>query len=175
MANLCPMGKIFFAHGQVLSCSDDFKAVRELRNPLSKRVPGKFHGSDGHSKWNCLQDRANFHRSRAMPIVLIFNTAVWYVICCKAYTFYKSCMYTLGQKFSDLFFVCNFLLFIFIGMVKSVYITNVEVHFRCSVIEKDCSTLQRWTVLKHKRTPLESQPTKINLYHICLALDLKKF
>ena len=33
----------------------------------------KFHGSSGHSKCNCLQDQANFHRSRAWKIVLIFN------------------------------------------------------------------------------------------------------
>ena len=49
---------------------------QELWNPLSKAVPGKFHGSGGHSKRNCLQDRANFHRSRAWQIVLIINT-VW--------------------------------------------------------------------------------------------------
>ena len=30
---------------------------------LSKAVPDEFHGSDGQSKRNCLQDRANFHRS----------------------------------------------------------------------------------------------------------------
>ena len=35
---------------------------------------GKFHGSGRPSKCNCLQDRANFHRSRAWRIVLIFNT-----------------------------------------------------------------------------------------------------
>ena len=33
----------------------DFKAPRELWNPLSKAVPGKFHGSGGHIKHNCLQ------------------------------------------------------------------------------------------------------------------------
>ena len=51
----------------VLSYSVDFKAHRELWNPLNKvvHVPGKCHGSSGHSKRNCLQDRANFHRSRA--------------------------------------------------------------------------------------------------------------
>ena len=30
--------------------------------------------SDGHSKYNCLQDRVNFHRSWAWQIVLIFKT-----------------------------------------------------------------------------------------------------
>ena len=51
----------------------DFKAPQELWNPLSKAVPGKFHGSGGHSKCNCLQDRANFHRSQAWQIVRIFR------------------------------------------------------------------------------------------------------
>ena len=37
---------------------------RELWNPLSKAVHGKFHGSGEHKKRNFLQDRANFHRSR---------------------------------------------------------------------------------------------------------------
>ena len=58
----------------VLSYSMDFKAPWELWNPLSKAVPGKFHGSGGHSKCNCLQDQANFHRSWAWQIVHIFNT-----------------------------------------------------------------------------------------------------
>ena len=51
-----------------------------LRNPLSVAVPGKLHGSGGHSKSNCLQDRANFHRSRAWQIVIIFNTAVLLIL-----------------------------------------------------------------------------------------------
>ena len=34
----------------------------------------KFHGSGVHSKRNCLQDQANFHKSRAWQIVLVFNT-----------------------------------------------------------------------------------------------------
>ena len=42
---------------------------------MRKAVPVKFHGSGGQSKQNCLQDWANFHRSRAWQIVLIFNTA----------------------------------------------------------------------------------------------------
>ena len=41
----------------------DFKAPGELWNPLSKAVPGKFHRSGGHSKWNFLQDRASFQVS----------------------------------------------------------------------------------------------------------------
>ena len=32
------------------------KLLRELWNPLSKAVPGQFHGSGRHSKCNCLQD-----------------------------------------------------------------------------------------------------------------------
>ena len=39
------------------------KLPGELWNPLSKELPGKFHGSGRHSKCNCLSDRANFHRS----------------------------------------------------------------------------------------------------------------
>ena len=50
-----------------------FLSSRELSNPRSKAIPGKFHGSDGHSKHNYLQDLANFHRSRAWQIVLSFN------------------------------------------------------------------------------------------------------
>ena len=40
-------------------------------NSLSKEVPGKFHWSGRHSKHNCLQDRAKFHRSRTRQIVFI--------------------------------------------------------------------------------------------------------
>ena len=56
-----------------LSCLVDYKAPQELWNPLSKAVRGKFYGSGGHSKCNFLQDQANFHRSQACQIVLIFN------------------------------------------------------------------------------------------------------
>ena len=61
------IGPLFQAklHLLVLSYSVYFKAPRELWNPLSKAEPGKFHGSCGRSKRNCLQDRANFLRSRA--------------------------------------------------------------------------------------------------------------
>ena len=48
-------------------------------NPMKKVVPGKFHGSGWNSKGNCLNDRANFYKSRAWKIGLIFITAnvVW--------------------------------------------------------------------------------------------------
>ena len=52
-----------------------FQSSWELWNPLSKAAPDKFHGSGGHSNHNCLLDQANFYRSRAWQIVLIFNTA----------------------------------------------------------------------------------------------------
>ena len=42
-------------------------------NPLNKAVPGEFNGSGGHSKPNCLHDRANF--DRAWQFFLIFNIA----------------------------------------------------------------------------------------------------
>ena len=46
--------------------------------PLRKAVPGKFHGSGGHStKWNCLQDRANFHRPWVWQIVLILTLCIY--------------------------------------------------------------------------------------------------
>ena len=62
----------------VLFYSVIVKAFRELWNPPSKAVPGKFLGSDGHSKCNCLQGRANFHRSRTWLIILIFNMVqIW--------------------------------------------------------------------------------------------------
>ena len=57
----------------VLSFSVDFKAPWKLSNPLSKAVVNEFHGSDGHSKCNCLQERTNCHRCQAWLIVLIFN------------------------------------------------------------------------------------------------------
>ena len=51
----------------------DFKAPQELWNPLSKAVPGKFHGSGKQSKCNCLHDQTNFHQPRAWQNGLIFN------------------------------------------------------------------------------------------------------
>ena len=53
----------------------DLKVPWRFETHWSKAVPGKIHGSGGHNKCNCLQDRANFHRSWAWQIVLIFKTA----------------------------------------------------------------------------------------------------
>ena len=53
---------------------DHLMTNRELWNPLSKAVPGKFHWSGEHNKRNCLQHPANFHRSRAWQIVQIVKT-----------------------------------------------------------------------------------------------------
>ena len=61
----------------VLFHSMDFKAPHELLKQLDTAVPGKFHRFCGHSKRNCLQDQANFHRSRACQIVLIFNAGLF--------------------------------------------------------------------------------------------------
>ena len=72
----CIPNKIIFT--KVLSYSVDFKAPREFWNPLSKAVPNKFHRFGRHSECNCLQDQANFNRSRAWQIVLIFNTVIRY-------------------------------------------------------------------------------------------------
>ena len=47
--------------------------VSQSSNPLSKAVSDKFHRSGRYSKYNCLHDRSNFHKSRAWQIVLIFN------------------------------------------------------------------------------------------------------
>ena len=58
----------------LLSYSVDFKAPRELWNPLSEAVPGKFHGCGGHCKCNCLQVWVNFNIYRAWHFVLISNT-----------------------------------------------------------------------------------------------------
>ena len=55
--------------------SVDFKAPKELWNPINKAVPGKFHRSGGHGKYNCWQEQANIHRSRVWQIVLFFNAA----------------------------------------------------------------------------------------------------
>ena len=61
---------------QVLSYSMDFKTPWKLWNPLSKAFSSKFRGSGRHSKYNYLQDRANFPKARARQIILIFNTAI---------------------------------------------------------------------------------------------------
>ena len=57
----------------VLSYPVDLKAPRELWNPLSKAVPGKFNRYGGHSKRNCLQDRSNSQVSRTWQIILFFE------------------------------------------------------------------------------------------------------
>ena len=79
----------------------DFKAPpRELWNPLSKTVLGKFHGSGGHRKRNCLQDRANFHRSQAWKIVIILNTdVVVVVVSCKSVSQISIRVHSLGQSY----------------------------------------------------------------------------
>ena len=38
-----------------------FQSFSGALNPLSKAVRGKFHGSNEHSKHDCLQDQANVH------------------------------------------------------------------------------------------------------------------
>ena len=63
----------------------------KLWNPQIKAVPGKFHGSLRHSKCNCLQDRANFQRSQAWQIVLIFNIAIDHVIRRSHSSLFNSC------------------------------------------------------------------------------------
>ena len=55
-----------------------FEARQDLWNALIKAVPSNVHGSGGHSKRKCLQDRANFRRSRPWQIVLIFNALYIY-------------------------------------------------------------------------------------------------
>ena len=55
-------------------------------NPLSKAAPDKFLGSGRRSKHNSLQNQANFHRSWAWQIVIIFDTdifspSLWYSSC----------------------------------------------------------------------------------------------
>ena len=59
----CPKFKIKLYSLSIISLR---RFLRELGNPLSKAVPGTFHASGGHTKHNCLQDQANFHRSRNM-------------------------------------------------------------------------------------------------------------
>ena len=65
-------GLLFQIKLHLLCYSVDFKALQELWNPLSKAVPGKFHGSGGHSKHKCLHA---FHGSQAWQIVLTLNSA----------------------------------------------------------------------------------------------------
>ena len=56
-----------------MSYSVDFKA------PLEQYLVNFTGLSGGHTKPNCLQDWANFHRSWAWQIALIFNTAIAYL------------------------------------------------------------------------------------------------
>ena len=51
-----------------------FQSSPELWNPLSKAVPGRYHGSGRHSKCKCLHDWASFHTSQAWQIVVILKT-----------------------------------------------------------------------------------------------------
>ena len=62
-------------HDQVSpgSKSDNIHPVPDLKLqafPLSRAVPGKFHGAGGHSQRNCLQELTDFHVSRAWYIVI---------------------------------------------------------------------------------------------------------
>ena len=51
--------------------------VSKLKVQLYLVNSGKFHEFGGHRKCNCLQNWANFHRSRAWQTHLFFKT-VWY-------------------------------------------------------------------------------------------------
>ena len=44
---------------------------QELWHPLSKAVPGKFHGSGWDNKHSCSQDLAKFYKTRVWKIVII--------------------------------------------------------------------------------------------------------
>ena len=46
----------------------------DLRNPMSKAVPGKFHVSGEHSKCNCLQKPDQFPQVSCLADCPIFNT-----------------------------------------------------------------------------------------------------
>ena len=46
---------------------------RSSLGTFNKALTGKFHGSDGHSKHNSLQNRANFYMSRVWQIVPILT------------------------------------------------------------------------------------------------------
>ena len=65
---------------EVLSYSVDLKATRQLQNPLSTTVAGKFQASGGHINCNRLQDPDNFHMYHAWQIVLIFNNRMCFLI-----------------------------------------------------------------------------------------------
>ena len=65
--------KSFIPHKTTFTKYCPTQWISKLWNPLSKTVPGKFHGSGGQSKPNCLKGRVNFHRSRAWQLPN-FNT-----------------------------------------------------------------------------------------------------
>ena len=86
----------------------DFTAPRGLWNPLRKKVPCKFRGSGEHSKLNCLQDWANFHRIRAWQIVLIFNTTTINALLGQLVSNTSDCLhfnirYTQNLHYNDIF------------------------------------------------------------------------
>ena len=54
-----------------------FPTPSELWNSLNKALPGKFYGSGGHSKRQCLQDQANVRRSRAWQYVIILTFSLY--------------------------------------------------------------------------------------------------
>ena len=49
-----------------------FTAPRELWNPLGKVVPGKFHGSGGQSKHNCLHDFCDENKNLLLKICVFY-------------------------------------------------------------------------------------------------------
>ena len=73
--------EVLYSQYEVLSHSVDFKAPRELSNPQSKTVSGIYHRLGRQSKCKCLQDPANFHKSLALQIVLVFNTVILTAYC----------------------------------------------------------------------------------------------
>ena len=109
--------------------SVDFKNPWELWNPLKKAVPGKFHESVGHSKHttcsNCLEDWANFPRSRVWQIVLILTLRCsqhYFLI--HEFAFFISCQNVLVTwhrfllSISDIFHLITFSFrHIFIGLL----------------------------------------------------------
>ena len=104
----------------VLSYSVVFKAPRELWKPPSKAVPVKYHGSGRHSKLNCLQDRANVHRSHACQIILILKTAIGIAKLCAMLN--NDCIVNeigdrIEQGFHQLYLLCVYIPYIFYGLL----------------------------------------------------------
>ena len=120
-----------------MSYSLDFKAPQELWNPLSKAIPGKFHRFDGHSKCNCFQDQANFKRTRAWQIVLIFNTVLYI---------------TLGLKWNDYHFCrqhfCSILILIWLKFAPRGQLT-ISLHW----FRKSLMSNRRWAIMKKWYNP----------------------